>query len=397
MRAKRWVIASPDTERVRVLSRETGYTPLTAAVLSARGIDTPQAAADYLSCDVRGLHDPFGLTDMDKAVEVVREVIDRGEKMVVYGDYDVDGITATCTLVDYLRSKGAKCEYYIPNRLTDGYGLTRPAMEQLYEQGTRLLITVDSGITANEEIAVARELGMQVVITDHHECHENLPDAQAVVDCKRTDDTYPFSSLAGVGVAFKLICALEGDTLSVLDRYADLVALGTVADVMPIVGENRIIVAEGLKKLSVTANIGLEMLLREAGMKNRRLTSSTISYVLAPHINAGRMGKAEPAAELFSDERSDGHRRLPLSLREQNKLRQNEENKISSRRSRVCANTTHLRIRSSLAGEGGIRALSVSCVLAAVRPPRLSGRAHLGGRGRRRQGLRPLDRQLQSV
>ena len=161
MRAKRWVIASPDTERVRVLSRETGYTPLTAAVLSARGIDTPQAAADYLSCDVRGLHDPFGLTDMDKAVEVVREVIDRGEKMVVYGDYDVDGITATCTLVDYLRSKGAKCEYYIPNRLTDGYGLTRPAMEQLYEQGTRLLITVDSGITANEEIAVARELGMQ--------------------------------------------------------------------------------------------------------------------------------------------------------------------------------------------------------------------------------------------
>lgn len=161
MRAKRWVIASPDTERVRVLSRETGYTPLTAAVLSARGIDTPQAAADYLSCDVRGLHDPFGLTDMDKAVEVVREVIDRGEKMVVYGDYDVDGITATCTLVDYLRSKGAKCEYYIPNRLTDGYGLTRPAMEQLYEQGTRLLITVDSGITANEEISVARELGMQ--------------------------------------------------------------------------------------------------------------------------------------------------------------------------------------------------------------------------------------------
>ena len=297
------MIASPDTERVRMLSRETGYTPLTAAVLSARGIDTPQAAADYLSCDVRGLHDPFGLTDMDKAVEVIRDVMDRGEKMVVYGDYDVDGITATCTLVDYLRSKGAKCEYYIPNRLTDGYGLTRPAMEQLYEQGTRLLITVDSGITANEEIAVARELGMQVVITDHHECHENLPDAQAVVDCKRTDDTYPFSSLAGVGVAFKLICALEGDTLSMLDRYADLVALGTVADVMPIVGENRIIVAEGLKKLSVTANIGLEMLLREAGMKNRRLTSSTISYVLAPRINAaGRMGDARAAFNLFVSE-----------------------------------------------------------------------------------------------
>ena len=331
MRAKRWVIASPDTERVRVLSRETGYTPLTAAVLSARGIDTPQAAADYLSCDVRGLHDPFGLTDMDKAVEVVREVIDRGEKMVVYGDYDVDGITATCTLVDYLRSKGAKCEYYIPNRLTDGYGLTRPAMEQLYEQGTRLLITVDSGITANEEIAVARELGMQVVITDHHECHENLPDAQAVVDCKRTDDTYPFSSLAGVGVAFKLICALEGDTLSMLDRYADLVALGTVADVMPIVGENRIIVAEGLKKLSVTANIGLEM------------------PSLPPSCSSPRTRY--------------GHRRLPLSFASKTSCARTRRTRYSSRRSRACAaNTTRLRIRSSCWPErAGIRALSASC------------------------------------
>ena len=238
--------------------------------------------------------------------------------MVVYGDYDVDGITATCTLVDYLRSKGAKCEYYIPNRLTDGYGLTRPAMEQLYEQGTRLLITVDSGITANEEIAVARELGMQVVITDHHECHENLPDAQAVVDCKRTDDTYPFSSLAGVGVAFKLICALEGDTLSMLDRYADLVALGTVADVMPIVGENRIIVAEGLKKLSVTANIGLEMLLREAGMNKsmiRELSHGlglptwnkqsfaclSSRFVYGEEITEERLGMVDRAEQLLLD------------------------------------------------------------------------------------------------
>ena len=163
MRAKRWVIASPDTERVRVLSRETGYTPLTAAVLSARGIDTPQAAADYLSCDVRGLHAPFGLTDMDKAVEVVREVIDRGEKMVVYGDYDVDGITATCTLVDYLRSKGAKCEYYIPNRLTDGYGLTRPAMEQLYEQGREKGIRVmDAPVSGGDSGARNATLSIMV-------------------------------------------------------------------------------------------------------------------------------------------------------------------------------------------------------------------------------------------
>ena len=210
MKTKRWVIAAPDPARVDALSRAGGYAPLTAAVLTARGIDTPQAAAAYLSCDRAGLYDPLLMADMEKAAAVIRSAVSRGEHIVVYGDYDVDGITATCIMVDYLRSIGAVCEYYIPNRLREGYGLTREAMEKLYEQGTRLLVTVDSGITADEEIAVARELGMQVVITDHHECHDTLPDADAVVDYKRPDCTYPFDSLAGVGVAFKLICALAG-------------------------------------------------------------------------------------------------------------------------------------------------------------------------------------------
>ena len=329
MKTKRWVIAAPDEARVRALAAAGGYAPLTAAVLSARGIDTPDAAAAYLSCDTAGLHDPLLLADMDKAVAVVEGALQRGERIVVYGDYDVDGVTATCTLVDYLRGRGAKCDYYIPNRLREGYGLSRAAMQELYDKGARLLITVDSGITADEEIATARALGMQVVITDHHECHDTLPAADAVVDCKRPDCTYPFDSLAGVGVAFKLVCALEGDTQVILDRYADLVALGTVADVMPITGENRIIVAAGLKKLAETGNIGLEMLLREAGMKNRRLTSSTISFVLAPRINAaGRMGRAELAAELFLTHDPVRAQALAAQLCEQNKLRQNEENQI---------------------------------------------------------------------
>ncbi|HIX89899.1 MAG TPA: single-stranded-DNA-specific exonuclease RecJ [Candidatus Agathobaculum pullicola] len=329
MKTKRWVIADPAEARVRALSDEGGYAPLAAAVLVARGIDTPEAAADYLSCDTSGLYDPFLLTDMDKAVAVIRGAIARGEHIVVYGDYDVDGVTATCTLVDYLRSCGAACEYYIPNRLREGYGLSRAAMEELYEKGTRLLITVDSGITAGEEITVARELGMQVVITDHHECHDALPAADAVIDYKRPDCTYPFDSLAGVGVAFKLICALEGNAETVLERYADLVALGTVADVMPITGENRVIVAAGLKKMAATGNVGLEMLLREAGMKHRRLTSSTISFVLAPRINAaGRMGRAELAAELFLTHDPVRAQSLAAQLCEQNKLRQNEENQI---------------------------------------------------------------------
>ena len=218
MKTKRWVVAAPEREQVDTLMQD-GYAPLTAAVLAARGIGTARAAASYLSSDRAGLYDPFLLTDMDKAVAAIRGAMARGERIVVYGDYDVDGITATCTLVDYLRSKGADCAYYIPNRLREGYGLTRTAMEQLYEEGTRLLITVDSGITADEEIAAARDLGIQVVITDHHECHDSLPAADAVVDCKRPDCSYPFASLAGVGVAFKLICALEGDTDAMLDRY----------------------------------------------------------------------------------------------------------------------------------------------------------------------------------
>ena len=329
MKTKHWVIAALDEPRVRMLAHDCACAPLTAAVLSARGIDTAQAAERYLSCDSKGLHDPFLMADMDRAVQTVRRALENNEHIVVYGDYDVDGITATCIMVDYLRSKGAVCEYYIPTRLNEGYGLSRAAKERLSGQGTRLLITVDSGITADEEIAAARALGMKVVITDHHECHDSLPEADAVVDCKRADCDYPFGSLAGVGVAFKLICALEGDAGTVLARYADLLALGTVADVMPIVGENRIIVAAGLKKMAETSNIGLEMLLREAGMKHKRLTSAAISFVLAPRINAaGRMGQAELAAELFLTRDPVRAQMLAAELCEQNKRRQNEENQI---------------------------------------------------------------------
>lgn len=330
MKTKRWVVATPDAEQVYALAHDCGLAPLTAAVLAARGMQTAQDVMDYLSCDQSRMHDPFLCVDMDKAVATVRETMERGEHIVVYGDYDVDGMTATCIMVDYLRSKGASCEYYIPNRLSEGYGLSREAMHELYNRGARLLITVDSGITANEEIAAARALGMKVVITDHHECHDKLPEAEAVVDCKRTDCNYPFSSLAGVGVAFKLICALEGDGAAMLERYADLVSLGTVADVMPIVGENRIFVAAGLKKMASTGCIGLEMLMRETGMKHkRRLTSSSISFVLAPRINAaGRMGHAELAAELFLTRDPMRAQELAAQLCERNKQRQNEENQI---------------------------------------------------------------------
>lgn len=331
MKMKKWVTAAPDLEAARSLSETCGFSPLAAVALCARGVDTPEKAQSFLATGIDGLYDPMRLRDMDKAVAAIRKAIGQQEKIIVFGDYDVDGITATCVLLRYLRSIGADADYYIPNRLSEGYGLSCAAMDALYEQGVRLIVTVDSGVTAFEETAYAKQLGIRMVITDHHECRDELPDAEAVVNPRRSDCTYPFAELAGVGVAFKLICALAGpeNLERVLNQYADLVALGTVADVMPIVGENRIIVAAGLRRLVETNNLGLEMLLRESGQKSRRLTASVISFILAPRINAaGRMGNTEQAVELFLTDNPVRAQELAALLCEQNKERQAAENEI---------------------------------------------------------------------
>lgn len=327
MKTKRWLTAKPDFSEARALSAACGFTPLAAVTLCARGVTTPEAADAFLNPS--GLYDPRLLTDMDAAVECIRTAVLEGKKIVVFGDYDVDGITATCVLTDYLRSVGADCDYYIPNRLSEGYGLNCAAIKQLHEAGAELIVTVDSGITAHEEAEYAASLGLRMVITDHHECHEVRPSAEAVVNPKRPDSTYPFRELAGVGVAFKLVAALMENQEEALARYADLVALGTVADVMPIVGENRLIVSEGLRRLAEPRSPGLEMLLREAGMKGKKLTSGTISYVLAPRINAaGRLGNATLAAELFLTWDPERAQKLAVLLCEQNKERQAAENRI---------------------------------------------------------------------
>ncbi len=331
MKMKKWVTAAPDLDAARALSEACGFSPLAAVALCARGVDTPEKAQAFLATGTEGLYDPMRLRDMDKAVAAIREVIREKQKIIVFGDYDVDGITATCVLLRYLRSLGADADYYIPNRLSEGYGLSCAAMDALYKQGVRLIVTVDSGVTAFEETAYAKKLGIRMVITDHHECREELPKAEAIVNPRRSDCDYPFTELAGVGVAFKLICALAGpENLGrVIDKYADLVALGTVADVMPIVRENRVIVAAGLRRLAVTENLGLEMLLRESGQKSRRLTSSVISFILAPRINAaGRMGNTEQAVELFLTDDPVRAQELAAQLCEQNKERQAAENEI---------------------------------------------------------------------
>lgn len=331
MKKKNWIIAETDTASSRILETELRIPHLASRVLAARGIRTRDQAEQYFDCDVCHMHDPMLMKDMDKAVAEIERAISAGERIAVYGDYDVDGVTSTCILIKYLRSRNADCIYYIPDRINEGYGLNAAAIKCLYDQGSRLVITVDSGITAIEEAEYARQLGMRLIITDHHECKDEYPDAVAVVNPRRPDGDYPFRELAGVGVAFKLICALEGpgSTERMLDRFSDIVAVGTIADVMPLVGENKIIVSRGLKALSKTTDLGLRALMQKLGLDSRTITSNNVSFIMAPRINAaGRMGAASRAARLFLTEDHAEAAALAEELCELNRLRQQEENKI---------------------------------------------------------------------
>ena len=278
-----------------------GYAPLLAAMLHVRGIDTPARAEAFLHGDASQLHDPMLLRGMDRAVERLCRAIDTGESVAVFGDYDVDGITSTCVLTDYLRSRGLSVRAYIPDRISEGYGLNPDAVRKLHALGVTLIVSVDCGITAIEETALANALGVDVIITDHHECGgQEVPAAIAVVDPKQPECTYPNPGLAGVGVAFKLLCALEGGSAEMLRRYADLVAIGTVADVMPLAGENRFLVAEGLRRINTAPRPGIQALLEESGALGRAVTATTIGFTLAPRINAaGRLGETAVAAKLL--------------------------------------------------------------------------------------------------
>ena len=301
MKYTNWTLSPCSPSALNAL-QEAGIPPLTAAVLCARGIETPEQARTFLSTDLSLLHDPMRMKDMDRAADRIRKALDQGETIAVFGDYDVDGITSTALLTSYLRSRGARTIVYIPDRLEEGYGLNSGAMRLLRGRGVSLIITVDCGITAVEETALANSLGMDVVITDHHECREVLPPAAAVVNPHRPDCTYPFKELAGVGVALKLVMAVSGPAEHdrLLEEYGDLAAIGTIADVMELTDENRAITALGLRLLRRPRRPGLQMLLREAGLDGKSLTASSISYTIAPRINAsGRMGRADLACELL--------------------------------------------------------------------------------------------------
>ena len=336
------IIASDTVSRI---AEELHISLPTAQLLVLRGCETPEAAYDFLAKRTELFHDPLQMKDMREAAMALMRAVDTERKIAIYGDYDVDGVTSVCALYLYLRSMGADVSYYIPSRIVEGYGVSEDAVRRLAADGVQVIVTVDTGVTAVAEIALAYELGMKVIVTDHHECGETLPAAEAVVNPHRRDDSYPFSELAGVGVVFKLLCALEimrnpdmpvaQAVRRVCRKYADLVAIGTVADVMPIRDENRLIVALGLKLIEETPREGVRALMNVSfseskSAQKRRVTSSLIGFTLAPRINAaGRLGDASLGVQLFLSEDAESADTLARRLCDLNRQRQNEENRIA--------------------------------------------------------------------
>ena len=329
MKYERWYIPAPDEAAINALM-DAGYPYLVSSVLAARGITNAEAAAEALDVEQSLTHSPLLMKDMDKAVERINRALSDGEKIAVFGDYDVDGITSTCLLTDYLRSRGAEVFVHIPRREEEGYGLGAEAIRELVEKGVTLIVTVDCGITGVEEAAYAKSLGADLVITDHHECKEQLPEAAAVVDPHRPDCGYPFKHLAGVGVALELVLALgRGREGALFARYCTLAAIGTIADVMRMEGENRTIVRCGLESIDRSDFIGLHALLKEAGLTGKPISSIQIGFALAPRINAaGRMGQAELAVDLLLTDDPARAEELARQLCELNRERQSVEQDI---------------------------------------------------------------------
>lgn len=330
---KKWMYSKFDSDKVKSVAEENNISELLARILLNRSFEDKDSIDVFLHPKIDNLYDPFLMNDMQIAVDTIIEACNNNEKITIYGDYDVDGITSVAVLKMFFADMGIEAEHYLPSRLEEGYGLNNNALDKIAANGTKLLITVDCGISAYEEVEYAKSLGMKVIVTDHHECPAVLPNALAVIDAKRPDSTYPFNSLAGVGATFKLIQAisykLEFDRKRYL-KYIDIVALGTIADIVPLIDENRIIVNFGLILMKQTRNIGLQALIRVSGYEaGDALNSTSVSFGLAPRINAsGRMGKADLALELLLEKDMDKAYKIALELSETNKERQDVEKAI---------------------------------------------------------------------
>lgn len=326
---KKWQIYEEEQEKINKISIQYHINKLLASILVNRNIEEDKIEA-FLNPTRKSFHDPFLMPDMKKAVDRILKAMQNKEKIIIYGDYDVDGITSITVLKSFLEDRGVHVDSYIPNRLEEGYGLNKPAIEKIAENKYQLMITVDCGISGIEEIEYANSLGIETIVTDHHEVGDSLPNAIAIVDAKRKDNEYPCRDLAGVGVVFKLIQAI-GIKLGLEEKeylkYLDIVCIGTISDIVPLVDENRAIAKLGLLLVRQTKNLGLQSLLMSSGYKN--IDSTTISFGVAPRINAcGRMGHADEALNLFLSKDIYEVNELTKKLNEYNKIRQETEKNI---------------------------------------------------------------------
>ena len=328
---KMWQIYQVDNEKVEELQKKYNINKLLATIIANRGI-TGEQINKFLNPKRSDFYNPYGMPDMEIAVERIEKAIKNQEKTIIYGDYDVDGITSVTVLKSFLEERGLQVGVYIPNRLEEGYGLNKEAVEKISKQGYTLMITVDCGISAVEEVKYANELGIETIITDHHEPGNEIPEAMAIVDAKRKDNTYPCRNLAGVGVVFKLIQAISikiGLEEKEYLKYLDIVCIGTISDIVPLTDENRVIVKLGLKLVEQTRNLGLRAILQATGYN--KIDSITISFGIAPRINAcGRMGYQEEALKLFLSKDINEVNMLTQKLNEYNKIRQEIEKNIFS-------------------------------------------------------------------
>ncbi len=329
MSRKQWYVLPSDRELAEDITEQYDIEPFLSHLLVSRGI-TDELELEDFCFDSAELLDPYELKDMGKAAERIKQAISKGEKIAVYGDYDADGVTATALLYLYFKSLGIKVTTYIPDRNSEGYGLNMKAIKSLCEEGIQLIITVDNGISAHKEAEYIKELGMDLVITDHHKATTVLPEAVAVVNPHRLDCPSTYKEYCGVGVAFKLICALsDRDAEELLREYADIVAVGTIGDVMPLIGENRKIVKAGLELINQGGNVGITALREVGGMKDKYLSSTSVAFSIVPRINAiGRMSHASKALEVLIGEDKNETRKKALEIDSSNAERQEKEREI---------------------------------------------------------------------
>lgn len=325
---KKWLVSHGDKELAATIAEKYNLDPLEALLLVSRGVSDEESVLAFFS-DCAALSDPFEIKDMDKAVQRINKAVDSFERIAIFGDYDADGVTATAVVYSYLSAMGADVIYRIPDRCDDGYGLNNDGINELHKLGTKLIVTVDNGISAIEQAQLCKKLGIDLIVTDHHVAGDKLPDCVAVVNPHRKDCGSRFKDFAGVGVAFKLICALDGDGNKILEEFADLIALGTIADIVSLLGENRVIVKKGIELINKSCRVGIDALKQVSGVFDKKITSDSVAFILAPRINAaGRMGSAERALRLLLSEDEDEALQLASEINRANSERRSSEQEV---------------------------------------------------------------------